>query len=159
MSDSNLRNWLEKHGKDQYIDFKNKERRQFKEVFDALDNDGSKAISVKELEDPLIALGFVSSQDKVKELVAEVDEDGSGKVEFDEFLLIMRSIKKKDKEKDKDQTGSSLNDFFKDMVEGNFSKMGDMDNEMPFTLNYSMYRRRRIMDAIMESDEVKKKDG
>lgn len=114
---------------------------------------------MKELEDPLIALGFVSSQEKVKELVAEVDEDGSGKVEFDEFLLIMRSIKKKEKEGKGEDTGSSLNDFFKDMVEGNFSKMGDMDNEMPFTLNYSMYRRRRIMDAIMSEDSNKRKDG
>ena len=157
LSDWNLRNWLEKHGKHEYIDFNNKERRQYKEIFDALDNDGSKSISAKELEDPLIALGFVASHDKVKELIAEVDEDGSEKIEFDEFLLIMMSIKKKSKEDGKGS--SSLYEFFKGMIDGNLDKMGDMDNSLPFMLNYSLYRRRRILDAIMGETDEKKKEG
>lgn len=134
------------------IDFTTEDRKQYKEVFDALDSDGSKAITIKELEDPLIALGFVNSREEVKELVAEVDEDGSGKIEFDEFLLIMRSIKKGKGE-------SSLFQFFDDMVKGKLSKMGDMDKDQPFMLNISMYRRRRIMDAIMgdDKDNVSKK--
>lgn len=157
LSDSNLRNWLNKHGKDKYIDFNNEERKQYKEVFDALDNDGSKAISIKELEDPLIALGFVANRDKVKEMVDEVDEDGSGKIEFDEFLLIMRSIKKNSQN---DKGGSSsLYDFFQGLMNGNLDKMGDMEKELPFTLKFSLYRRRRIMDAIMSDDEVKRKEG
>lgn len=158
LSDWNLRNWLEKHGKHEYIDFNNKERRQYKEIFDALDNDGSKSISAKELEDPLIALGFVASHDKVKELIAEVDEDGSEKIEFDEFLLIMMSIKKKSKE-DTSKGSSSLYEFFKGMIDGNLDKMGDMDNSLPFMLNYSLYRRRRILDAIMGETDEKKKEG
>jgi Ca2+-binding EF-hand superfamily protein len=134
------------------IDFTTEDRKQYKEVFDALDSDGSKAITIKELEEPLIALGFVSSREKVAELVKEVDEDGSGKIEFDEFLLIMRSIKK-------GKGQSSLFDFFDDMIKGKLSRMGDMDAEMPFMLNISMYRRRRIMDAIMSDNEQKKKSG
>jgi Ca2+-binding EF-hand superfamily protein len=35
------------------------------EIFNALDADGSQAIGVAELEDPLIALGFVSSREEV----------------------------------------------------------------------------------------------
>lgn len=134
------------------IDFTTEDRKQYKEVFDALDSDGSKAITIKELEDPLIALGFVNSREEVKDLVAEVDEDGSGKIEFDEFLLIMRSIKKGKGE-------SSLFQFFDDMVKGKLSKMGDMDKDQPFMLNISMYRRRRIMDAIMGNEDQKKKFG
>lgn len=122
-----------------------------------MDNDGSKSISAKELEDPLIALGFVASHDKVKELIAEVDEDGSEKIEFDEFLLIMMSIKKKSKEDSKGS--SSLYEFFKGMIDGNLDKMGDMDNSLPFMLNYSLYRRRRILDAIMGETDEKKKEG
>lgn len=147
-----MRNWLLKHNKGEMIDFTTEDRKQYKEVFDALDNDGSKAITIKELEEPLIALGFVASREKVEELVAEVDEDGSGKIEFDEFLLIMRSIKK-------GKGQSSLFDFFDDMIKGKLSRMGDMDPEQPFMLNISMYRRRRIMDAIMSRDEEKKKSG
>ena len=134
------------------IDFTTEDRKQYKEVFDALDSDGSKAITIKELEDPLIALGFVNSRDEVKDMVADVDEDGSGKIEFDEFLLIMRAIKKGKGE-------SSLFQFFDDMVKGKLSKMGDMDKDQPFMLNISMYRRRRIMDAIMGHDDSKKKFG
>ena len=63
------------------------------EIFNALDADGSQAIGVAELEDPLIALGFVSSREEVQKLITKVDEDGTGEIEFDEFLLIMRDIK------------------------------------------------------------------
>ena len=132
------------------IDFTTEDRKQYKEVFDALDSDGSKAITIKELEDPLIALGFVNSREEVKDLVAEVDEDGSGKIEFGEFLLIMRSIKKGKGE-------SSLFQFFDDMVKGKLSNMGDMDKDQPFMLNISMYRRRRIIEAIMEEKDMGKK--
>lgn len=101
----------------------------------------------------------MDSREKVKELVEEVDEDGSGKIEFDEFLLIMRSIKKREGQGADAKGGSSLSDFFKDMIEGNLNRMGDMDNELPFMLNFSLYRRRRIMDAIMSNDDSKKKEG
>jgi len=67
------------------------------EIFKALDSDGSKAIGIEELEDPLIALGFVSSREEVQKLVEMVDEDGTGEIEFDEFLLIMRAIKRGEK--------------------------------------------------------------
>lgn len=48
------------------------------------------------------------------------------------------------------------------MVEGNFSKRGDMDNDVPFMLNFSQYRRKRIIDAIVlkdKEDEDKRKEG
>lgn len=48
------------------------------------------------------------------------------------------------------------------MVEGNFSKRGDMDNDVPFMLNFSQYRRKRIIDAIVCKDkehEDKRKEG
>merc|ERR1711935_1230460 len=52
LSDSSLRNWLRKHGKEKYIDFDGAERRQYRDIFKALDGDGSGAIGVEELEDP-----------------------------------------------------------------------------------------------------------
>ena len=38
------------------------------------------------------------------------------------------------------------------MVEGNFSKRGDMENDIPFLLNFSQYRRKKIIDAIILKD-------
>ena len=78
-----------------------------------------------------------------------VDEDETGEIEFDEFLLIMRAIKRNENVKE-DQ--SSLYEFFKDMVEGNLNKKEDMDNDIPFMLNFSQYRRKRIMDGIIISE-------
>ena len=38
---------------------------------------------------PLIGLGLVNSYEEVEKLVEMVDEDGSGMIEFDEFLDII----------------------------------------------------------------------
>ena len=54
----------------------------------------SDAIGVQELEEPLIALGLVSSREEVVKLMQQVDDDGTGEIEFDEFLKIMSQIKK-----------------------------------------------------------------
>ena len=42
-----------------------------------------------ELKDALESLGQVVTEESVQELVDEVDEDGSGEIEFDEFLVLM----------------------------------------------------------------------
>lgn len=154
LSDSSLRNWLRVHGKEDYIDFDDNERKQYRAIFKALDGDGSGAIGVEELEDPLIALGLAENREGVQNLVNTVDEDGTGEIEFEEFLLIMRSIKKND-----GQTDSNLYEFFRDMVKGDFDKMGDMDNDIPFKLNFSQYRRKRILDSIMCPPGEKKDKG
>lgn len=61
-----------------------------KECFLALDDDGSEAIGIDELEEPLIGLGFADTRDDVQEMIDDVDDDGSGQIEFAEFLLIIK---------------------------------------------------------------------
>jgi hypothetical protein len=39
----------------------------------------------------LIGLGFAESRDDVQEMIDLVDEDGSGKIEFGEFLSIIKN--------------------------------------------------------------------
>ena len=129
------------------------------EIFNALDSDGSKAIGVSELEDPLIALGIVNSRDEVKKYIDQVNQDGTGEIEFDEFLLIMRDIKNKGAGLNSE---NSLYSFFKEMIEGNLDKRGDMDNDIPFMLNFSLYRRKRIIEGITcneDKDQEMKKKG
>ena len=53
-------------------------------------------------------------------------------IEFDEFLMMMRSIKKDDIKSD-----STIYEFFRDMVNGDFSKMEEMDPSLSFKLNFS----------------------
>lgn len=62
-----------------------------KDCFNSLDADGSGSIGVDELEQPLIGLGFAMSRDEVDAMVSQVDEDGSGNIEFPEFLGIIKN--------------------------------------------------------------------
>lgn len=61
-----------------------------KQAFDLFDTDGSGAIDEKELRDAMKALGFESRRDEVKLLIEQVDKDGSGMIEFEEFLVMMK---------------------------------------------------------------------
>jgi Ca2+-binding EF-hand superfamily protein len=62
---------------------------EFKEAFKLFDKDNGGSIDVDELKDALESLGQIVTEESVQELVDEVDEDGSGEIEFDEFLVLM----------------------------------------------------------------------
>ena len=117
-----------------------------------MDGDGSGSIGIDELEEPFIALGLVTSREEIKEMINSIDQDGNGEIDFQEFLLIMLTIKKNDSQKD-----SSLFDFFRDMVNGDFSKMEEMEPGISFKLNISQYRRKKLLEAItLEDNDVRK---
>ena len=75
---------MRKHGKDKYIDFTDEQMKVLNECFRDLDEDGSNAIGIDELEDPLIALGLVDTREQVEKMVKQVDDDMN--IEFKEFL-------------------------------------------------------------------------
>ena len=60
--ESHMRKWLVKHGKEHCIDFDDADLKKLRGYFSELEDDGSGAIGVDELEDPLIALGLVDSR-------------------------------------------------------------------------------------------------
>merc|ERR1719393_893473 len=62
---------------------------EIKEAFDLFDNDGSGAISVNELTSAMQSLGFDVKHAVVYNMVADLDADGSGEIEFGEFLDVM----------------------------------------------------------------------
>ena len=55
-------------------------------MFDLVDKDKSGALSVEEVRDLMAMLGFKSSLEEVTKMVAEIDTDRSGMIDFDEFL-------------------------------------------------------------------------
>ena len=63
--------------------------RKLKECFISLDEDKSGSIGIDEIKGPLIGLGLVDTVEEVENLVKLVDEDGSGQIEFGEFLDIL----------------------------------------------------------------------
>merc|ERR1712087_210207 len=62
---------------------------EMKEAFDLFDNDNSGAISVNELTSAMKSLGFDVKHAVVYNMVADLDSDGSGEIEFGEFLEVM----------------------------------------------------------------------
>ncbi|XP_052721846.1 uncharacterized protein LOC128192868 [Crassostrea angulata] len=72
-----------------------------REAFDVFDADGSGTIDASELKIALRALGFEPKKDEMKRLVAEIDTDGSGILDFDDFLTLMtKKMTEKDETED-----------------------------------------------------------
>lgn len=78
-----------------------------------MDRDRSGAIGVEELEDPLIGLGFADNKIQVQAMIDMVDEDGSGMIEFNEFLGIIKDSS--------NPKTAKINKFFKDMAQGSLA--------------------------------------
>merc|ERR1712060_787704 len=74
---------------------------EIKEAFDLFDNDGSGAISVNELTSAMQSLGFDVKHAVVYNMVSDLDADGSGEIEFGEFLDVM-TAKLSDKNTEED---------------------------------------------------------
>lgn len=53
------------------------------------DTSGSGTIEAKELKVALRALDIEPSKDEIKQLIGKFDKDGSGRIDFHEFLDIM----------------------------------------------------------------------
>lgn len=61
----------------------------FRETFNLFDKDGGGSINVSEIGDVLRALGQKPTKQELAQMVKEVDADGSGDVDFAEFLAMM----------------------------------------------------------------------
>ena len=157
-----LRNWLRKTGKGAYIEFDEKQMEILSECFKDLDEDGSQAIGVEELIDPLIALGLVDTRDQVEEMVAAIDEDAQ--IEFDEFLQLVKGGKKTAQkmaatlETNETESTDVIYDFFQELTKGNMNP--DKNMKIGFGIYYSSKRREKILDAIFDvTDVTKKREG
>ena len=82
-------------------------------------------------------------------MIDAVDEDGSGMIEFDEFLGIIKNS-------DANEKTAKINKFFKDMTAGNIT--GESD-EISFNMLVLKLKRSYLMDAIMGMDTDKKNFG
>lgn len=62
---------------------------EIKEAFDIFDVDKSGAISVQELLKAMTTLGFDSKNPDIFNMIQDMDEDGTGEIEFPDFLDMM----------------------------------------------------------------------
>ncbi|KAF0907267.1 hypothetical protein E2562_015769 [Oryza meyeriana var. granulata] len=74
---------------------------EFREAFSLFDKDGDGTITSKELGTVMRSLGQEPTEEELREMVAEVDADGSGSIDFDEFLsLLARKLRDTEAEDD-----------------------------------------------------------
>jgi len=64
---------------------------QFKAAFEMFDKDGDGTITTKELGTVMRNLGANPTETELQDMINEVDGDGSGEIDFDEFLQLMGS--------------------------------------------------------------------
>mmetsp|Transcript_21994 Transcript_21994/g.48014 ORF Transcript_21994/g.48014 Transcript_21994/m.48014 type:complete len:464 (+) Transcript_21994:254-1645(+) len=122
--------WLRKHGKAVKPKLSKEQLDQLKECFNLMDQDGSGAIDVEELGAAFKLLGIRMKNSEILELVKTVDHDGSGELEMAEFLEIMTFTMQKVAEE----------------------RAAKNEEQVPFGLVATAYRRKRLMEGIMTSD-------
>ena len=61
----------------------------FHEVFSLVDKDDSGEIDAEEVSELMELLGMSADKSTVETMIKEIDADGNGNVDFDEFLLVM----------------------------------------------------------------------
>ena len=64
-------------------------KQEIKEAFDLFDTDGSGNIDQKELKVAMRALGFEPKREEIKKMIMDVDKEGTGVIDFPEFLDMM----------------------------------------------------------------------
>ena len=74
---------------------------EFREAFALFDKDGDGTISTKELGTVMNSLGQKPSAAELESMINEVDADGNGEIDFEEFLAMMaKKLKETDLEED-----------------------------------------------------------
>eukprot|EP01036_Dinobryon_divergens_P024109 gene24108-32526_t len=62
---------------------------EFREIFNLVDKDGGGSISKVELGELMETLGIEATQEDIEAMIAEVDKEGSGEINFEEFVEVM----------------------------------------------------------------------
>lgn len=85
------------------------EVRDIKTAFDIFDNDASGVVDPQELKASFEKLGFAGSNKFIYQILAELDDDGSGGIEFPEFLrLATAKLSEKDSRTEIDKVWGSF---------------------------------------------------
>lgn len=75
--------------------------REFRDAFDMFDKDRDGSITAKELGNIIKSLNQHTSDIEIQEMINEVDIDGNGKIDFEEFVSLMnRRMKETDTEEE-----------------------------------------------------------
>ena len=94
------------------LNLSDEQKEEFKEAFSLFDKDGDGTITIDELDVVMRSLGRNTTREDLQKMIDEVDEDGSGEIEFDEFLSLMQ--KKLAESNGKDEMREAFSVFDRD---------------------------------------------
>ena len=69
------------------------ELQRYKQIFNSMDSDNDGQISQTDFRKILQKVGLEMQPDEMKRVIAEVDLDKSGTIEFNEFLMVVAAVK------------------------------------------------------------------
>jgi hypothetical protein len=140
------RSWLTRRGKNEYVDFSNKDRRDFMKLFNELDTDSSGMLSIEEVYHPLRSLGLVQTRVEIREILKKIDPDQSELINFEEFLYIMKVFNSR---------GHNIIQYYKSSESHDSLQVP----EMPFNLILCNRRRSIMMQAYIGETHDKREYG
>lgn len=103
----------------------------------------------------MIALGLVENHVQVEKIVGLADCNGNKRLEFNEFLSILKSDLAAQRNQ-KVKGAGAIHSFFNKLTANKFTKSNE---NMPFSLFVSQYRRQKILDSIMSKQPENKAKG
>lgn len=65
------------------------QKEEIKEAFDLFDTEGSGKIDAKELKVAMRALGFEPKKEEIRNIILDVDRNGTGTIDYNDFLEVM----------------------------------------------------------------------
>ena len=149
-----MKRWQEERGK--YVEFDIKTMNKYHKYYEemtTINPDDQDGIGVDQLEEPFISFGLAYNREEINNLISSVDDDGSGRIEFSEFLRIIHN-----KSKLKTQGNKKITTFFKQLANDKLG--GDSDlKHFSFKTIMDIIRRKNLLKAFLSSDPEEKKEG
>lgn len=151
-----IKRWQEQRGKFLEFDIKtmNKYKKYYDDIAEINPNPDGDGMGGDQLEEPFISLGLAYSRDEVDDLIKTVDDDGSGKIEFDEFLRIIHNKSKK-----KAKGNEKITNFFKNLANNNISSKESDLHHFSFKTVMGILRRNNLLKTFLSKNDSEKGEG
>lgn len=159
LMDYEMKRWQEERGK--YVEFDIKTMNKYNKYYKEMatinvdkKEDKDEGIGIEQLEEPFISFGLAFSRDEINTLIASVDDDGSGRIEFPEFLRIIHN-----KSKLKTKGSENITKFFKQLAN---DELGDKHTDLKhfgFKTIMGIVRRQNLLNAFLSKNDEESAKG